>query len=273
MVTLEKNNQEAIAFVSEFIENQWQDDSNKYIGIGFDDGAFNKTTLKGYCLAEQENVCCYCSREIDKSSNTQLEHIIPRAKKTNQDTLERYFVYSPILSENIVLQSIFADSTERQSTPPFPHHIAYHNIVATCNGKTIETTEDTTCCNRNRGDDFVPPFNLMASSIAYLKDGTIYYINDEINYRNINPLNLNKDLLKNIRRIWFLFANTDVTENELLNANNQEKILEVITLYLEVSTFKSPSDRNVIDSFKTLSNWGTLMKYLYFLNYFRTNNI
>lgn len=271
MVTLEKNRQDAIREVSEFIDGQWQTDSNRYIGIGYDDGAFNKATLKDYCLAEQEYVCCYCSREIDNSRNTELEHIIPRSVSTSE-ALQPYLDFSPILASNVVLHQGFRLSTERQTTPPFPHHIAYHNIVASCNGKTIDTSEDTTCCNRNRGNEFIPPFNLMANSIFYLNDGTIYYINDEIDNRNINPLNLNKDLLRNIRRMWFLFATSEATEDELINANNEEGILEVITLHLEVSSFKSTSDRNIIDSFKTLSNFGTLMKYRYFLNYFRTNN-
>lgn len=274
MVTITKDNQDAISYVSDFIDGQWQEDSNRYIGIGYDDGAFRKATIRGYCLAEQGNVCCYCSKEIDNSSNTQLEHIIPRAK----ETLESYFVYSPILSQNIVLQSFFAKSTERKTTPPFPHHIAYQNIVASCNGITFNSSEDFTCCNRNREDYFIPPYNLVPNNIVYLNDGTIYstidttYEEKGIQYDCITRLNLNKQTLKNIRRMWFLFANSDVTENELINANNENRILEVITLHIEASPFKLPSDRNVIDSFKTLYTWDILLKYRYFLNYFRTNN-
>ncbi len=271
MVQIAKNNQEAIDYVSDFINGQWQDDSNKYIGIGFKDGAFDKSRIKRYCLEEQASVCCYCSREIDNSQTTELEHIIPRSVNDN-DSLYRYISYSNILADNIVLQENFGLSTERQAIPPFPHHIAYHNIVASCNGRIIDTSEDFTCCNRNRSNDFVPPFNLMPNSIKYSNDGSVYYGDDEIDDRYIKPLNLNKEILKSIRRIWFLFANSDVTENELINANNEERILEVITLHLEVNPFKSKSDRNIIDSFKALSNWGTLMKYRYFLNYFRNIN-
>lgn len=271
MVTLEKNDQNAITFVSKFIENQWQDDSNRYIGIGFDDGAFDKSTLKRYCLEEQRYVCCYCSRELDNSRDTQLEHIIPRARNVDNEELQRYFRYSVILSQNIILQDEFCDFNSKKNTPPFPHHIAYQNIVASCNGKTINSSEDPTCCNRNRSNDFVPPFNLMVKSISYLNDGTVYYVDDEMDNRYINSLNLNKDLLRSIRRIWFLFASSDVTEDELIHTDSEEKIVEVITLYLEANSFKLLTDRRIIDSFKILSNWGTLMKYRYFLNYFRTN--
>lgn len=272
MITLEKNNQNAIADVSLFIENQWQDDSNRYIGLGYDDGAFDKRTLKQYCLAEQGYVCCYCSREIDNSKYTQLEHIIPRAKNIDNSELLQYFRFSLVLSQNIMLQSDFCALNTKLNTPPFPHHIAYQNILASCNGKTINSSEDPTCCNRNRSNDFVPPFNLMPNSISYDRDGTIFYVNDEIDNRYIKPLNLNKDLLRRIRRIWFLFASSNITEDELIHTNNEEEIIEIFTLYVEVNPYKFPTDRNTIDSFKTLSNWNTLMKYRYFLNYFRTNN-
>lgn len=266
MVTLEKNNQTAIDFVSNFIENQWQE--TKYVNIEYD--CIDKKEYRKFCLEEQDYVCCYCSREIDNSSNTQLEHIIPRDKKTNKDSIAEYFKFSKILEDNVVLQSEFTNSISRLTSPPFPHHIAYHNIVASCNGKILDTSEDLTCCNRNRGNDFVPPFNLMPNSIAYLNDGTIYYVNDEIDNRFLKPLNLNKDFLKNIRRIWFLFSKSEVTEHEILNVSNELEIKEIIALHLEINPIKSSSDRSIIISFKTLSNWQTLMKYKYFLNYFRT---
>uniref|UniRef100_UPI00404B6DE8 HNH endonuclease n=1 Tax=Flavobacterium sp. TaxID=239 RepID=UPI00404B6DE8 len=271
MVSLNKDNQNAIDYVTNFIKGQWFEDSKKYIGIGFNDGAFNKATLKNYCLEEQQNVCCYCSRKIDNSNNTELEHIIPRSIDT-EIGLMPYFDLSHILADNIVLQESFRASTVKQITPPFPHHIAYHNIVASCNGKIKDTSEDLTCCNRNRGNDFVPPFNFMPNSIAYLNDGTIYYVNDEIDNRYINPLNLNKALLKNIRRIWLLFANSDLTLDELLQASTINQIKEIFTLHIDVSPNKTIADSTIIDSFKNEAQWKTLMNYKYFLDYFRINN-
>lgn len=119
MLTISKNLQQAIEHVSTFINGQWQSDSNKYIGIGYDDGAFDKATLKGFCLDEQEKVCCYCSREIFDAPSTQLEHIIPRDKSTDQSVLDKYFEYARILQENIVLQSVFSDTEEKLATPRF----------------------------------------------------------------------------------------------------------------------------------------------------------
>lgn len=278
MVNLNKDNQDAIAYVSNFIDGQWQNDSNRYIGVGYDDGAFNKATLKGYCLEEQNNVCCYCSREIENNPQTELEHIIPRARNIDNVELQRYFLYSNILSQNIILQSEFSAATALQETPPFPHHIAYHNIVASCNGITFKSSEDFTCCNRKREDDFIPPYNLIQNNIFYLNDGTIYstidttYFEQGIPYKSITHLNLNKQTLKNIRRIWFLLSKTDVDINELLQATSIAEFKEIFTLYLRVHLLKVPSDNNLIDSFENETSWKVLMQYKYFLTYFRNNN-
>lgn len=272
MVQITKNNQEAIDCLSSFINGQWLENNNggfEYRNIGYDH--INKATYRNFCLEEQNNVCCYCSKEIDNSPTTELEHIIPKAVIDNP-ALQRYFEYSSILAQNIVLQNNFTAASSLQVMPPFPHHIAYHNIVASCNGRIIDTSEDFTCCNRNRSNDFIPPFNLMPKSIDYMNDGTVYYVNDEIDNRHIKPLNLNKDLLKSIRRIWLLFAKSDVTEAELVDVANEAKIKEIIALHLDANPLKSSTDGKIIDSFKTLQLWETLMKYKYFLHYFRTNN-
>jgi hypothetical protein len=265
MVSINKDNQQAITNVSNFISMQWQEESNRYINIDYD--SINKTEYKINCLSEQQYVCCYCSREIENTPQTELEHIIPRSIHT-PDSLQRYLDFSPILLNNIILQEDFRKSTEEQNTPPFPHHIAYQNIVASCNGKIKDTSENITCCNRKREDTFIPPFNLMPKSIKYLKDGSIYYENDEIDNRFINSLNLNKVLLKKIRRIWFLFTASGVTLDDLLKINTLEQIKEIITLHIDINPLKTVADSTSIHSFKNEANWKMLMNYKYFFNYF-----
>jgi hypothetical protein len=278
MVSLNKNNQTAIDYVTNFINGQWLENNiggNEYRNIGYN--SINRTQYKTYCLQEQENVCCYCSREIANNPNTELEHIIPRSVATNE-ALQPYFSLSNILADNTVLQEDFRLSTERQATPPFPHHIAYQNIVASCNGITFKSSEDFTCCNRKRQDDFIPPYNLIQNNIVYLPDGTIYstidttYEEQGIQYDSITRLNLNKQTLKNIRRIWFLLASSDVNINQLTQATTIENYSEIFTLYLRVNPRKVTSDNNLIDSFENETSWKVLMQYKYFLNYFRNNN-
>ena len=278
MVSLNKDNQTAIDYVTNFINGQWLKNNSgghEYSNIEYSN--INKTQYKIFCLAEQENVCCYCSKEIGNNSQTELEHLIPRSIDT-KGALQSYFDFSNILADNIVLQKGFRESTVQQTTPPFPHHIAYQNIVASCNEVTFKSSEDFTCCNRNREDYFIPPYNLIPNNIVYLNDGTIYsnidtnYNELGIKYESITRLNLNKQPLKNIRRIWFLLASSDVNINQLTQAITIENYSEIFTLYLRVNPRKVRSDNNLIDSFENETSWKVLMQYKYFLNYFRTNN-
>ena len=278
MVSLKKDNQKAIDYVTNFINGQWLENNNggfEYRNIGYD--SINKNYYKKICVTEQENVCCYCSREIGNNPHTQLEHIIPQSVATN-DALQPYFNYSNILADNIVLQEDFREATVKQTLPPFPHHISYQNLVASCNGITFKSSEDFTCCNRNRENYFIPPYNLIPNNIMYLNDGTLYsnidtnYEEQGIQYESITYLNLNKQTLKNIRRIWFLLASTDVEINQLLLATTVEEYKVIFTLYLRVHTNKVTSDNNLIDSFENQTSWTVLMQYKYFLYYFRNNN-
>ncbi len=272
MISLNKSNQQAIDYVSNFISGQWlenNDGSYEYRNIGYDN--INKTIYRAFCLAEQKNVCCYCNREIDNSPQTELEHIIPRSVETEEE-LQLYFMYSNILSENVTLQDDFRRLALKATPPPFPHHIAYQNIVASCNGKTYDTSEEYTCCNRNRGNDFVPPINLMNNCIAYENDGTIVYLPEIQNRIYLNTLNLNKQKLKDIRRLWFLFSKSNVSIQELINANNEDDYSELITLYIIANPLKSISDNRIADTFQTDFEWSVFIKYSYFLNYFRLNN-
>lgn len=101
MVSINKDNQQAITDVSSFISRQWQEESNSYINIDFD--SINKTEYKINCLSEQQYVCCYCSREIENTPQTELEHIIPKSINTI-DSLQQYLDLSPILLTHIARQ-------------------------------------------------------------------------------------------------------------------------------------------------------------------------
>jgi len=272
MVSLDKDNKTAIDYVSEFIAGQWLENNDggyEYRNIGYDN--INKAAYRAFCLEEQENVCCYCSREIDDSLHTELEHIIPRSVKNEQE-LQQYFNYSSILAKNVRLQEGFRVSAVQQITPPFPHHIAYHNIVASCNGRTFDTSEDFTCCNRIREDSFIPPLNLMGKCIAYENDGTIVYLPEMQNRVYINTLNLNKQKLKDIRRLWFLFSRTPVTIDDLLAATTEDDYKVLLTIHIITNPLRFFSDNRLIDTFNVEAAWSIFMNYKYFLNFYRNNN-
>lgn len=270
MIYLDKTNQSAIDFVTKFIDQNWleQNDGNyKYQNIGYAQVKNPADDFREYFVDEQDKKCCYCSREIVNDRTTELEHIIPRTKSDIAE-FEDYYVFSQTLRDNVIPQSTFENTNEELAKPPFPHHIAYHNIVASCNGRTFEASNNFTCCNRERKDDFVPPFNLMQDAIGYLPDGTIVYLSDLPNRTYFGILNLDKDILNDIRRLWFLFSRSDLTLPEVITVEPQN-LLEHIVNNAIANSPTIVADNRLSETFSNPNIWKNFICYSYFFNYYR----
>jgi len=271
MIYLKKDNQEAIKFVTDFIYANWleqNDGSYKYQNIGYPDIKNPIEKYKGFFINDQEDKCCYCCKDIINDRTTELEHIIPRTKSHIED-FQPYFVLSYILKNNVVPQNIFEEASTILSQPPFPHHIAYQNIVASCNGRIFETTERFTCCNRERKDDFIPPFNLMPDAIQYLPDGTIVYMKDILNRNYFETLSLDKDILTNIRRLWYLFAQSELTIDQILDEQYTASITEKIVRFAIANSSTAAEDTKLVETFSNQSIWNIFKDYSYFFNYYK----
>lgn len=272
MIYVNKTNQVAIDFVTRFIDDNWleqNDGTFKYQNIGYAQVKNPVTIFRGFFVTEQNNKCCYCCRDIANDNTTELEHIIPRTKSEFAD-FQPYYAESNILYVNVVPQNTFEITRTPLGKPPFPHHIAYHNIVASCNGRTFESSENFTCCNRERKDDFVPPFNLVQNSIEYLPDGTIVYINDLANRIYFEILNLNKDILVNIRRLWFLFAQSQLTLDEILDDFADSIIVKIVRFAIGNSS-TPVDDFKLVETFSNQNIWNTFKEYSYFFEYYKEN--
>lgn len=265
MIYLNKENQAAIDYVSSYLTGQWLEDNNgghRYQNIEYKD--INRGQFKDFFVNEQEFKCCYCCREIAIDRHTELEHIVPRAVDTQADLLQ-YQQLSTILAGNVMLQEEFRTSEVELATPPFPHHTAYHNIVASCNGRTFETTTDFTCCNRKRGDDFLPPFNLMRNCINYLPDGTLVY-DPPKGQSYVDILNLNKTVLKDIRKLWKLFSSNKTPLQQINMPFDENNVKNMISLAVLLQTNQTPEDLKLIDNFKIQGMWDVFLKYSFFYN-------
>ncbi|GAA4910496.1 hypothetical protein [Mucilaginibacter defluvii] len=272
MIYLTKTDQAAIKFVNDYVSGCWLDQgdgTSKYQNLSYASVKNPVSQFRGFFVDEQHKTCCYCSREIINDHTTELEHIIPRTEE-RPEVFERYYQHSDLLRDNVISQSVFLQATEKQQTPPQPHHVAYHNIVASCNGRTFHTSEDFTCCNRARGDHFLPPFNLMENSIGYLPDGTILYLKDLTDRTPFELLNLNKQSLVNIRRLWYLFSRSALSISDIVNfnvADLQNKINEHALVYSPTITV----DLKLAETFSIPGMWAVFVKYAYFGSYYRNN--
>lgn len=183
--------------VEDFIANQ------KSLGKDCSYYLFGKTIyknqLRSILIDEQDEYCCYCMRTIKNDETTTIEHVIP--KGCSLDQLNTYKnLYGDCFTEVIHLNN-FSHSC---NTPPYPHSIAYQNLIASCKGILNENKQTSYCCNNKRGNDNIKPimFDEKLENISYLKYSGEMYSSDMEIKNTISTLGLNNETLKEIRRIW-----------------------------------------------------------------------
>lgn len=198
-----------------------------------------KNQLRDALIDEQKGLCCYCMRQMKKDATTTLEHIIP--KGSTEIEFETYKVNHPNYFTEVVHLSNF---THKNSTPPFPHSVAYQNLAASCKGILTENSKSSSCCNNKRRNDSVTPIMLdpnVATLVEYLEmSGAIQSSNnDSLIANTISKLGLNDGTLKEIRVLWALVAKKRISignRRELTKAFNTDLISNVPLQYRKYIT-------------------------------------
>lgn len=211
-------------------------------------------------LEDNNHRCCYCMRDI---KGTTVEHMIPQSVKS-QATFSKYFEHSSKLDLiNMILTQDFLDNPKE--VPPFPHAIAYENLIPSCFGYLPSGTSK--CCNNFRGDETIQPLVFRPNiheEIKYYANGNIIWGNDpEDEKPTIAKLGLNCFELKAIRRIWYYLSSHD------LDCEDTNKNLAIDDLLIELGAPKDAEDRNMqqmLLNFKKVDYWELLKKYTYFAN-------
>jgi hypothetical protein len=216
-----------------------------------------KQKLIDLLLKEQNSRCCYCMRNLNvKKDGITLEHVIPRSVK-NKTTFDEYIKSDTVLNEtNVCLESEFLADPK---TPPFPHTIAYQNLIVSCSGKYFPSNK-ASHCNSFRGNLDIKPivlYNTIISDIEYKANGFIIWTKETDDIPTIEKLGLNDDLLRMIRRIWF-YAST-INNNLLdLDISQREKFLYKMLADVKDEEF------DMLFNFAKDTYWELLRKYDYF---------
>ncbi len=261
-----ENESKGNAIVNKFLEDQWDDSLHKYINLDY--STFENKEMKKLVSKEQSDFCCYCMRRLT-AQNITLEHIIPNNIKSKKDYLEevkRYMDFSEVLRNNI---SVWDEQkfSQLQTTPPFPHFVAYQNLVASCNGELIDKNESKLklhqCCNNRRENDFVIPYFYIpdiVQEISYTKEGDIIY-KEELE-DSIKRLNLNDSTLKLLRKAWYFLGKT-VSVTEIEAGKNILKRREIL----------DEADINQAIKNTLLSDiyWNLFCEYKWFHSYYYPN--
>ncbi len=263
-----ENESEGNSIVNEFIKAQWDNDSQRYINLDYSEFGESKSRIVALTRKEQSDFCCYCMRRIT-DQNITLEHVIPnkiRSKENYQEEVEKYQIFEILLDNVSVWED--QDFQKEQSTPPFPHFIAYQNLVASCNGVLIDKNgaklERHQCCNNRRENDFVIPFFFMsdiAQRISYSKEGDIIF-EDEFK-DTIKSLNLNDGTLKLLRKAWNLLGE-NISENEIeAGKDDFDKRFEILD--------EADIDQMIKNTLLSDIYWTLFCEYKWFYSYYHAN--
>ena len=215
-----------------------------------------KSELREILIDEQGERCCYCMRKLEKSSKTTLEHLIINNIKTKVD-FDNYLTKQTILNDNVCYASDFIRD-QIIKYPPYPHTIAYHNLVASCNGKLVGNIVE--CCNNKRGDKFIEPIVLFPNireKIIYKKNGFAKFPEDISgdDLATMGILGLNSNMLR-----WIRILLIYIKENGLDLNGKREKIVIGALEYVSEDDYESFFNFKNNDEY-----WNLLKEYDYFL--------
>ncbi|MEG2067783.1 MAG: hypothetical protein RRZ65_09120 [Tannerellaceae bacterium] len=252
--------------IDDYIASQWNSDVNKYINIDYRD---IKKELATILTEEQKGYCCYCMRTLKEGGQTTLEHVIPKGLK-DQKEYDKY-IATGLFCENMMQFTSIKNISTPICCPPYPHHLAYENLVASCNGELTNIQGERvvilpqSCCNNKRGEEYIYPFFFrkdIASLLTYEADGSLSYEDDSWETMlGKSVLNLLNKTLQMIRKTWNVIA-SEYSIAEVDQAKEDKELRSEIL-----------ANRNLTkEERQTLLNttyWNLLTEYSWFYHYYK----
>lgn len=271
-----ENSTKGHGIIDSFIESAWNDEDNCYIGLTYDKLKYDCPSLLNLLIDEQKGYCCYCMRKLSIGQNTTIEHVIPKSIVASEtEEIEYYEKYGQLNRESIYVSGEHT-LTSKLRTPPYPHFIAYENLVASCNGKLLQqplskSSENITghCCNNRRGSNKIVPlffFENVSELISYATDGTIVF--DEFNeeYDNtLKKINLKDNkTLSLVRKLWYLVSKQDYSIMDVNDAISCiEKRKDIID---DCLGFENPSTNDMF--LENTNLWRLFSEFEWFFTYY-----
>lgn len=219
----------------EMLNAQW--DGRTYFNLHYE--TVDKAALTRLLIEEQEGLCCYCMRRLhiqdegNYRKNVTLEHVIPHKIKQEEweHDREQYRKFSQLNDRNVTvcMNGIITDPTNKFGMPPFPHFLAYDNLVASCNGRTLDESRKEVphhCCNNMRGNYYVEPLYFhsnVSTEIIYDGRGHIQCDEEYVPYlQEKNGINIMSPFLNDVRLFWKQVADSDYIVEQIHEAENDE---------------------------------------------------
>lgn len=245
-------------FLEEYLNEYGEYPENLYDALRKDHK--HKDLLVNKLLEDNLCRCCYCMREI---KGTTLEHMIPQCVKEHEEFMKYFDLESNLDDINIMLTKEFLENPKE--VPPYPHTIAYENLMPSCFGNL--PIGPAKCCNNYRGNQIIQPLVFRQNiheEVKYKSNGSIEWTEDpEPIFPTVSKLGLDCLELRAIRRIWYYLA----THNMGCEDTNKDRVIEDLLIELgKPRNAQENNMRNMLFNFKNLDYWKLLEKYSYFNN-------
>lgn len=246
-------------------DGRYTGDLYTYLGADFCvQGVKTKKALAAILEVEQHNRCCYCMRNIDqlKAEEKSIEHVIVN-HPVDDEEYNKYLMHGSSLDgADIINSSVFL---ERQTPPPpYPHSVAYENMLMSCAGRIHVGIKTSFTCNGKRCHSYVPPMPLMpaiSNEVKYRKDGSVYWTKEtSIKKPTVEILGLNDPTLQIIRRIWYKLSSQNLLPS---TCDKESLVYEILGDMLD----EGKDDPQIQLLFLFLNNsqyWNLIQQFDYF---------
>ena len=250
----EKSRTKAHNMIDDFLGRyKYQAGQSNLYGVFTSDSVFGD--FRQSLMDDCNNRCCYCMRNIRA---TTLEHVILRST-TDQEKYDKYFT----IESDLERDDMKMETSIKEIIPhsPYPHTIAYENLIPSCLGHLA--SKDSKCCNLYRGEKFVHPLTFrrdIHDEVVYYNDGGIEWKEDPNDdpdgVLTVSKLGLDCLELTIIRRIWYYI----VSHNQTLDNIDVEDLIN--DLFIEATE----EEEEMIMQFKKEDYWHLIGQYDYFNN-------
>lgn len=232
------NRIKGLALNREIVNLCWDESGHCYRNLNYKE--VDKGALIEHIVGEQNRLCCYCMRNLHivteglHKKNVTLEHVIPHKINQEEWTRDRdMYRMIPLLRENhvtVCFEGTTFDPTIEFKMPPFPHFLSYDNLVASCDGQTLnEIGEEIPqhCCNNKRGNKYVEPLFFHANisaEVSYDNRGHIQCPEEYIPFLGEKGVNIMCPFLNNVRLFWKKISDSEYSVADIVGAEDDETL-------------------------------------------------
>ncbi len=112
-----RHEEDANTLIDGFIDSGWNEQESAYCGISYKQLPGD---IRCFILRSQNNLCCYCLKQLTSFDLT-IEHIIPDSLTVkNQMEFVRYGTYIPLLATHVIPKDQFREGQTKKGDTTLP---------------------------------------------------------------------------------------------------------------------------------------------------------